>query len=204
MNQEDDENRPEWSRSISSEDRDEDSENKPEWRQNLSFGDSKTEMRSSTPSVGTKLTHVSGSVHNTIVEAVKELDEGGRHATGLRVVAKVTNGPYIYAVYSVDNDSRVIDQLKQGNQIERVNSEKELKNIDKKRRFSVGISREVKSVQAKNRHMAIVKGGSEYQRDEMDVAGIRLVGKEEREDGTYYDVSFESHKDVESEFDTSD
>jgi len=50
----------------------------------------------------------------------------------------------------------------------------------------------------------MVKAGSEYQRDKMKVAGSRLIGKEEKDGDTYYNVAFESHPEVESQFDQSD
>lgn len=157
------------------------------------------------PSVQTKLLHkTSEDIHETMIEVVKDFDESGSHSTGIRIVAKIENGPYTYAITSYDGDSETIDELKENGDVDVAKSEEELEDIEEHRRFAVGISQEVKEIPATSRYMAMVKAGSEYQRDKMKVAGIRLIGKEEKDGDTYYNVSFESHPEVESQFDQSD
>lgn len=166
------------------------------------------------PSVQTNLLHnASEDIHETMIEAVKDFDESGSHSTGIgtathstgiRIVTKIENGPCTYTITSYDGDSEIIDELKDNGDVNIAKSEEDLEDIEERRRFTVGISQEVKEIPATSRYMAMVKAGSEYQRDKMKVAGIRLIGKEEKDGDTYYNVSFESHPEVESQFDQSD
>lgn len=161
--------------------------------------------RKTAPSVQTKLLHKTGEdIHETMIEAVKDFDENGGHSTGIRIVSNIENGPYTYTITSYDGDSETINKLKNNKDVDIAKSEEELEDIEEHRRFAVGISQETKDIPATNRHMAIVKAGSEYQRDKIEVAGIRLIGKKEQDGDTYYNVSFESHPEVESQFNQPD
>jgi hypothetical protein len=166
-----------------------------------------------TPSVQTNLLHYeSEDIHETMIEAVKDFDESGSHSTGIgtvhstgiRIVTKIENGPCTYTVTSYDGDPEIKDELKNNGDVNIAKSEEDLEDIEERRRYTIGISQEVKEIPATSRYMAMVKAGSEYQRDRMKVAGIRLIGKEEKDGDTYYNVSFESHPEVESQFNKSD